>query len=89
MGLEDPKDVIPGIIVVFCALGFIGGLAVYIPVINGVPVLGVVSVFIHGLFVSLAGFITPYIAIEAGIIALILEVLIAFLCVVFIIKTGF
>ena len=89
MGLEDPKDVIPGIIVVICAVGFIGGLTVYFHSIADVPVLGMVSSFVHTLFLMLAGFITPYIAIEAGIIAMLLEVLIAVLCVVFIIKTGF
>ncbi len=89
MGLGDPEDAIPALFIVFAILGFIGGLVTYVPAINSIPVLNSICPLIHSAFVMLANFMTPYIPLEATLIALLLEVLIIIISIVIIVKVGY
>ncbi len=89
MGLTDPEDLIPGIIIVIALIGFIGGLITYIPAINDVPVLGMISSLTHSGFTLIGGFLTTYIPLEASIIGLLIELLIIIISIIIIVKVGY
>nr|MBD3312177.1 hypothetical protein [archaeon] len=89
MGLDEPEDIIPGIIAVVSVLGIIGALTTYIPVIGDVPVLNFLSGSIHAGFMFLGGFLTPLIGVEAFFLAIIFEVILTILCIWIIVHFGF
>jgi len=88
MGLDDPEDVIPGIIAFVAVLGIIGALTTFIPVIATVPVLNIITSTIHNGFVLLGGLLTPYIGIDAFYVAVMIEALLTILCIWIIVHFG-
>lgn len=88
MGLGEPEDVIPAIIVIIAVLGIIGALTSYIPSISDVPVLNFLSASVHTGFMFLGGFLTPYIGIGAFFLAITFEVILIILCIWIIVHFG-
>jgi len=89
MGLSDPEDVIPGLIIVVAILGLIGALVEYIPAINDVPVLNFIAPPVHTGFTWLANLLTAYIPLEATVIAVLIELLIVIISIIIIVKVGY
>jgi len=89
MGFDDPEDVIPAIIIIVSLLGLIGALAVYLPVINSVPVLNVVSSVVNSGFIYLGNLLTTFIPLSSLMIAMIMEILLIVISIVIIVKVGY
>ncbi len=89
MGLDDPEDVIPGIIILITFVGIIGGVAKYYPDILNIPVIGQLAPLIHSLYIYIGKFLTQWINFPAEIIAYFLETTVILLCILIIVKIGY
>jgi len=88
MGLGDPEDFIPVIIIIVAILGLLGGLAFYFPVLGTIPVLSMITSVIHSGFLFLAG-LMAFIPLSASWIAMILEGLIIVIMIIVVVKVGY
>ena len=89
MGLGDPEDVIPAIIVIITVLGLLGTITPLVPSLAKVPVLNVVTSTVGMGFDFLAKLLAPFININLMIITIALEVLVIILSIVIIVKFGY
>ncbi len=86
MGLGDWEDTIPGIIIAVSILALIGAIATYVPAIQSISWLYMITNFFNNIFMYVAGLITSFIPLQAIIIAIILEILMIIISIIFIIK---
>lgn len=82
----DPEELILALIALFGALGLIGFLGSYIPIINVVPFIFSLP---HQAFLFIAGFIDPLFTIGVTWWAVILELLVAIIFAFISYKVGF
>jgi len=89
MGLDDPEDVIPAIIVIIAMLGLLGTITPLVPSLADVPVLNVVTSTVGMGFEFLGNLLAPFINIDLMIITIVIEVLVIILSIVIIVKFGY
>ncbi len=89
MGLTDPEDFIPGLIITITGLGLIGGLSIYFTQLSSIPFINMIAPLIHNGFVIIANFLTQYINIEVNLLAIIIELLTIIISIIIIVKIGY
>jgi hypothetical protein len=88
MGLDDPEDVIPAIIVIVAVLGLIGAIATYIEALGNIPYFSMITELVNTGFMFLANLLAPFIPLEPIIIAILIEFLLIIIGIIIIVKVG-